>query len=82
MAIDFYLASMPHIATFFETSYSNIQLSLTFFLFAMGIGQLFFGPIIDYFGRKIPLFIGIMLYSLCSILISFSTNAEMFLFLE
>ncbi|MCG3711605.1 Bcr/CflA family efflux MFS transporter [Aliarcobacter butzleri] len=80
MAIDFYLASMPHIATFFETSYSNIQLSLTFFLFAMGIGQLFFGPIIDYFGRKIPLFIGIMLYSLCSILISFSTNAEMFLF--
>ena len=80
MAIDFYLASMPHIATFFETSYSNIQLSLTFFLFAMGIGQLFFGPIIDYFGRKIPLFIGIMLYSLCSILISFSTNVEMFLF--
>ncbi|MFX4234042.1 Bcr/CflA family efflux MFS transporter [Aliarcobacter butzleri] len=80
MAIDFYLASMPHIATFFETSYSNIQLSLTFFLFAMGIGQLFFGPIIDYFGRKIPLFIGILLYSLCSILISFSTNVEMFLF--
>ncbi|MCT7574897.1 Bcr/CflA family efflux MFS transporter [Aliarcobacter butzleri] len=80
MAIDFYLASMPHIATFFETSYSNIQLSLTFFLFAMGIGQLFFGPIIDYFGRKIPLFIGIILYSLCSILISFSTNVEIFLF--
>lgn len=79
MAVDFYLASMPHIATYFETSYSNIQLSLTFFLFAMGIGQLFFGPIIDYFGRKIPLFVGIMLYSLCSISMTFSTNVEMFL---
>lgn len=79
MAIDMYLASMPHIAIYFETSYSVIQLSLTFFLFTMGIGQLFFGPIIDYFGRKIPLFIGIMLYSLCSISITFSTNVEMFL---
>ncbi|WP_418184821.1 multidrug effflux MFS transporter [Aliarcobacter vitoriensis] len=79
MAVDFYLASMPHIATYFETSYSKVQLSLTFFLFAMGIGQLFFGPVIDYFGRKIPLLLGIVLYSLCSILMTFAINIEAFL---
>ncbi|MDN5055177.1 multidrug effflux MFS transporter [Aliarcobacter butzleri] len=79
MAVDMYLASMPNIASYFGTSYSKVQLSLTFYLFSMGIGQLFFGPIIDYFGRKIPLILGVLLYSLCSILITLSTNIELFL---
>ncbi|MCT7561469.1 Bcr/CflA family efflux MFS transporter [Aliarcobacter butzleri] len=79
MAVDMYLASMPNIASYFGTSYSKVQLTLTFYLFSMGIGQLFFGPIIDYFGRKIPLMLGVLLYSLCSILITLSTNIELFL---
>lgn len=80
MAIDMYLASMPDIARYFETSYSKVQLSLTFYLFSMAIGQLFFGPIIDYFGRKIPFILGIFIYCLCSILLSFSSSIELFLF--
>src|SRR5574344_3024920 len=80
MAIDMYLASMPDIARYFETSYSKVQLSLTFYLFSMAIGQLFFGPIIDYFGRKIPFVLGIFIYCLCSILLSFSSSIELFLF--
>ncbi len=79
MAVDMYLASMLNIASYFGTSYSKVQLTLTFYLFSMGIGQLFFGPIIDYFGRKIPLILGVLLYSLCSILITLSTNIELFL---
>ncbi|MCG3656818.1 multidrug effflux MFS transporter [Aliarcobacter butzleri] len=79
MAVDMYLASMPNIASYFGTSYSKVQLTLTFYLFSMGIGQLFFGPIIDYFGRKIPLILGVLLYSLCSILITLSINIELFL---
>ncbi|MDN5100646.1 multidrug effflux MFS transporter [Aliarcobacter butzleri] len=79
MAVDMYLASMPNIASYFGTSYSKVQLTLTFYLFSMGIGQLFFGPIIDYFGRKTPLILGVLLYSLCSILITLSTNIELFL---
>lgn len=79
MAVDMYLASMPNIASYFGTSYSKVQLTLTFYLFSMGIGQLFFGPIIDYFGRKVPLILGVLLYSLCSILITLSTNIELFL---
>lgn len=80
MAIDMYLASMPDIARYFETSYSKVQLSLTFYLFSMAIGQLFFGPIIDYFGRKIPFILGIFIYCLCSILLSFSSSIDIFLF--
>ncbi len=79
VAVDMYLASMTDIAAFFESSYSKVQLSLTFYLFAMGIGQLFFGPIIDYFGRKIPLVLGISLYALCSFAITTASNIELFL---
>ena len=79
MAVDMYLASMTDIAAYFGTSYSKVQLSLTFYLFAMGIGQLFFGPIIDYFGRKIPLLFGISLYALCSFTITTASNIELFL---
>lgn len=79
MAVDMYLASMTDIAAFFETPYSKVQLSLTFYLFAMGVGQLFFGPIIDYFGRKIPLILGTSLYALCSFAITTSSNIELFL---
>ncbi|QKF72343.1 drug resistance transporter, Bcr/CflA family [Aliarcobacter faecis] len=79
MAVDMYLASMTDIAAYFGTSYSKVQLSLTFYLFAMGIGQLFFGPIIDYFGRKIPLLFGISLYALCSFAITTASNIELFL---
>lgn len=80
MAIDMYLASMPDIARYFETSYSKVQLSLTFYLFSMAIGQLFFGPIIDYFGRKTPFILGIFIYCLCSLLLSFSSSIDIFLF--
>ena len=67
MAVDMYLASMTDISEYFGTSYSKVQLSLTFYLFAMGIGQLFFGPIIDFFGRKIPLIL-VSLYMLYALL--------------
>ena len=36
MAVDMYLASMTDISEYFGTSYSKVQLSLTFYLFAMG----------------------------------------------
>jgi len=79
IGVDMYLASMTDIARYFETSYAKVQLSLTFYLFAMGIGQLFFGPIIDYYGRKVALFSAITIYALCSIFITFSANIELFL---
>ncbi|OCL94462.1 Bcr/CflA family efflux MFS transporter [Arcobacter porcinus] len=80
MAIDMYLASMPDIATYFQTSYAKVQLSLTFYLFALGIGQLFFGPLIDYFGRKKLLLFGFLVYAFCSYLITTASSVEIFLF--
>lgn len=67
VATDMYLASMPDIARHLGVSYATVQLTLTVFLLAQGAGQIFFGPLIDRFGRRIPLLAGITVFVLSSI---------------
>lgn len=61
-AIDMYLASMPNMAKDLHTSYASTQITLTVFLIFMGVGQLFFGPLSDSIGRKVPLLLGLIIY--------------------
>lgn len=66
-AVDMYLASLPEIAREYQTSFASVQLTLTFFLLAMGAGQLLFGPVVDACGRRRPLLAGLALFTLCSL---------------
>lgn len=66
MAIDMYLPSMPQMASELNTSYANMQLTLTVYLLAQGAGQLVFGPVIDAYGRKWPLWGAIVVFILTS----------------
>ncbi|MGK0160848.1 Bcr/CflA family efflux MFS transporter [Pseudomonas mosselii] len=66
-AIDMYLASLPEMARDFATGYTQVQLTLTVFLLAMGAGQLLFGPVVDALGRRRPLLAGLMVFSLASL---------------
>ncbi|MFF7062742.1 Bcr/CflA family efflux MFS transporter [Pseudomonas sp. NPDC008258] len=66
-AVDMYLSSLPEIANHYQASFTQVQLTLTFFLLAMGAGQLVFGPIVDACGRRKPLLAGLMLFILCSL---------------
>lgn len=65
-AIDMYLASMPEMAIDLNTSYAATQMTLTVFLIFMGLGQLFFGPLSDSIGRKLPLLAGLLTYIVAS----------------
>lgn len=67
VATDMYLASMPDIARQLGVSYASVQLTLSMFLLAQGAGQIFFGPLIDRFGRRLPLLIGIIIFGLSSV---------------
>ena len=67
VATDMYLPSMPDIAHQFKTTYANVQLTLTVFLAAQGAGQLLFGPVVDRFGRRRPLLIGIGVFIAASL---------------
>lgn len=66
-AVDMYLPSLPDMAVDYSTSVASIQLTLTVFLLAMGLGQLLFGPIVDAFGRRRPLIAGLFLFSLSAL---------------
>lgn len=66
-SIDMYLPGFPAIAKDLHTSISQVQLSLTAYLVGISVGQLLYGPLLDRFGRKVPLYGGLALYLLASI---------------
>lgn len=66
-AVDMYLSSLPEIARDYDASFASVQLTLTFFLLAMGAGQLLFGPFVDAYGRRRPLLVGLVVFTLCSL---------------
>lgn len=74
--VDLYLPSLPQLASFFETSASMTQLTLTTAMIGLAVGQLLLGPLSDKFGRKIPLIISLVIYIISTVLIVFSPNIE------
>ena len=75
-SIDMYLPAFPAIADDLNTTISKIQLSLTAYLVGISVGQLLYGPLLDRFGRKYPLYAGLGVYILASIACAFTTSAD------
>ena len=48
LSIDMYLPALPHIASELHTTPSFVQLSLTFFMVGLALGQLLVSPAIYY----------------------------------
>jgi MFS transporter, DHA1 family, multidrug resistance protein len=66
-AIDMYLPAFSTIASEYKTNTSAISLSLSTYFVGFALGQIFYGPLLDRFGRKRPLYVGLAIYILCSI---------------
>ncbi len=66
-SIDMYLPGFPGIAKDLHTTVAHISLSLSSFFIGIAFGQLLYGPLLDRFGRKKPLYIGMFAYLLASI---------------
>ncbi|MEN2673018.1 Bcr/CflA family multidrug efflux MFS transporter [Herbaspirillum huttiense] len=76
LAIDMYLPSFTAIAKELGVGTNLVQLTLASFLVGLAVGQMFYGPLSDRFGRKPPLFFGIALYFVCSLLCIFVQSIE------
>ena len=74
LSIDMFLPGLPQIQSDFNTTTSNAQLTLSFFMIGLALGNLFVGPISDAIGRKLPLMIAMLLFTLASIGIIFIDN--------
>ena len=66
-SIDMYLPGFPSIAADLHTNVARISLSLSSFFIGISAGQFIYGPLLDRFGRKKPLYIGLSIYLLASI---------------
>jgi DHA1 family bicyclomycin/chloramphenicol resistance-like MFS transporter len=80
MAIDMYLPGMPNIARDLHATQGQVEMSMMTYFLGMTLGQPFYGPLSDRFGRKLPLFGGMMLYVLASIGCSLAVSAPMMIF--
>ena len=75
-AIDMYLPGFPAIAKDLRTDISHVALSLTSYFIGISVGQLIYGPLIDRFGRKKPLLIGLSLFILAAVGCAFVPTVE------
>ena len=75
-SIDMYLPGFPAIAKDLNTTVSKVQLSLSSYFIGISIGQLFYGPLLDRFGRKHPLYFGLALYLLASVGCALAISVE------
>ncbi|QEK50255.1 multidrug effflux MFS transporter [Pedobacter aquae] len=75
-SIDMYLPAFPVMADNLNTTVPHIQLSLSSYFIGISLGQLIYGPLIDRFGRLIPLFTGLFIYLLTCIACAFANTAD------
>ena len=75
---DMYLPTLPAMAVSFGTTSSMVQLGLTASMIGLAVGQLFFGPISDKYGRRVPLIMAMLLFLVSTLGCLFSANIMQF----
>lgn len=75
-SIDMYLPGFPDMAMHLNTTIAHVALSLSSFFIGVSVGQLLYGPLMDRFGRKTPLYTGLVIYLLASLACAFATSVN------
>ncbi|HVZ01026.1 MAG TPA: Bcr/CflA family multidrug efflux MFS transporter [Dongiaceae bacterium] len=76
LGIDMYLPALPSMAKAFNATDSDAQFTLSTYFLGFAIGQAFYGPIADRFGRIPPLYFGMGLYCIASLGCVFAPSLE------
>ncbi len=66
-AIDMYLPALPSIGASLNAGPNAVQATLMAFFIVFGVCQLFYGPLADIVGRKLPIYGGLALFAVGSI---------------
>lgn len=77
---DMYSPALPAMARYFHCTASQAQLSLTFGMIGLGVGQLLMGPVSDHYGRKIVLIVSLIVFIGGAVASIFSPTMTVFLF--
>lgn len=75
---DMYLPTLPAMAHVFNASATEIQLSLSTSMLGLALGQIFFGPLSDKYGRKTILIFSMIIFCIFTIAALFSKTIGFF----
>jgi DHA1 family bicyclomycin/chloramphenicol resistance-like MFS transporter len=75
-SIDMYLPTFIKVAGDFHVPPERMSLTLSAFFIGLAGGQLVYGPLLDRFGRKKPLYIGLVIYMAATLGCAFSRSLE------
>lgn len=78
LSIDLYLPAFPELATHLHTSEAAVQITLTACVIGLAVGQLVAGPLSDSFGRRAPIALGLLGWSVASVLCALAPSIESF----
>ena len=67
LAIDLYLPAFPRIAGDLGGTPADVSLSVSSYFVGFALGQIFYGPLLDRYGRRVPLYAGMVLFALASL---------------
>src|SRR5882724_10303651 len=81
-SIDMYLPGFPSIAADLGTTVAKVTLSLSSFFIGISVGQFLYGPLLDKYGRKKPLYIGVSVYLVASIGCALAHSVELLIALR
>lgn len=57
-----FVPALPYAATDLQASIGEMQMTVSLYIFGLALGQLFYGPLSDRFGRRPVLMAGLVLY--------------------
>ncbi len=77
LSIDMYLPGLPLIQRELRTSAAATELTLSAFFAGLALAQLAYGPLADRFGRKRPVYAGLVIYALASLGCALATSIEL-----
>lgn len=75
-AVDMYLPALPSLAKGLATDLGRVQLTLASFFAGLSIGQLFWGPLADRYGRRPAMLFGLALFTLSSAACAMAASVE------
>src|SRR5712671_4636482 len=76
MGMHVIIPALPATARALSMSISTTQLTITLYLIGLAVGQLFYGPVSDRFGRRPVLLAGLLLFFVASVAVASAPNAR------
>ncbi len=74
LTTDLYMPAIPALTRDLGSTATAVQLTLTASLFGLALGQLVFGPLSDRLGRRRPLLVGLVVYTVAGVVCALSDS--------